>query len=69
MKPITVRLLDISAVNQNKNILDLDVLFSGSMDACNKYCQMIAGYEFVKDCSIYGGHYANKETGDCFLLV
>lgn len=69
MSNITVRLLDMSAVNQNKNILDLDTLFVGSMDACNKYCQMVGGYEFVKDTSIYGGYYVNKETGDCFLLI
>jgi len=69
MKTITVRLLDMSAVNQRKIFLDLDIVFIGSVDACHKYCQMIAGYEFMKDSSIYGGYYANKETGDCFVLV
>lgn len=70
MKNITVRLLDISAVNENKTMLELPVLFSGSMDACNKYCQMIAGYEFKSDKNnIHGGYYVNAETGDCLMLV
>jgi hypothetical protein len=70
MKNITVRLLDIAAVNENKNILDLDVLFSGSMNACNKYCQMIAGYTFKRDVNnIHGGYYVNAENGDCLMLV
>jgi len=73
MKPkcnVDVRLLDIQAVNEGKDITDLTIIFSGTVDACKKYCQMFAGYKLVRDKdNLFGGYYANTETGDCFLLT
>ena len=67
---ITVRLLDSNAVKLNKSIIDLDIIFSGTMDACNNFCNMFCGYKFISDPkNIFGGYYSNEDTGDCMLLV
>jgi len=69
MENITVRLLDIAAVHANKTVMDLDILFTGTMEQCNNYCKVFCGYKFKADSSIHGGYYVNEENGDCLVLV
>jgi hypothetical protein len=64
---INVRKLDMQAVNKNKSMSKLEILYSGSMKRANAFCQK-QGYKFQGDKSIYGGYYVNEE-GDCLLLT
>ena len=63
----TVRLLN--HIPQDLNILDLPVVFEGSLEACHSYCNMWAGNVWTPDSSVFGGYYANVENGDCLLIT
>ena len=44
------------------NVLDLPVIYTGSLQECEQYCKD-RRYSFLRDNTPYGGHYADAITG------
>jgi hypothetical protein len=54
-------------LGSNATHFDYPIVFRGLMDDVNEWCK-VQGFRFVKDTSIYGGYYADKD-GDAYLLT
>ena len=65
---VKVRLMNMSAVNNNTPLDQLPIQFEGTLSGAHDWCKLYSGGEWRRDTSIFGGYYAN-EGGDCFLLT
>lgn len=50
-------------------MMNRPVVYSGALSSCYVWCEQ-RGYKWVKDSNnLFGGYYADKATGDCYLLT
>ena len=69
MKTTVRSLTSVSQLDGGKTYNDLPIVFEGTLEDCHNYCKMFAGYKWRKDESIFGGYYANYDSGDCSMFV
>ena len=65
---VDVRLMSITDVQADANILDLPVVKSGTLADVNAWARA-QGLQWRRDTSIYGGYYVDQATGDSYLLT
>jgi hypothetical protein len=49
-------------------VLRLPIVKRGTMSSVNNWARA-QGFKFVKDSTIYGGHWTNPQTGDAYLIT
>ena len=50
------------------NVLRLPVVKRGTMSAVNSWARA-QGFKFIRDSTIYGGHWTDTETGEAYLIT